>query len=267
MSVYYKEKPEYLKLAIESILNQTVSTNDFVLICDGMLTPQLEAVINDFEKNIPNIFRVIRLKQNGGLGHALNIGLQYCKNDLIARMDSDDISLPQRCEIQLKMFMSNSELTLASGTIAEFYNIPEDVVRVRKLPLLEKDIRKFAKRRNPMNHMAVMFRKSAVIEAGNYQDMPLAEDYYLWARMLVKGCHVKNTDNLLVYARIGNGMFLRRGGLSYAKKIYKLQKSFLDIHFISKINFLQNCFIRIIISIIPVSARKLLYIKLLRRKI
>lgn len=264
MSVYYKENPEHLRRAIESMMNQTVPTDDFVLVCDGPLTPELDVVISEFVEKTPDIFHVIHLPQNQGLGNALNIGLQNCRNELVARMDSDDISLPNRCEVQLNMFKKNPLLALASGTIAEFDDIPEQFVSVRKLPLKDQDIRKFAKHRNPMNHMAVMFRKLAVIDAGNYRDMPLAEDYYLWVRMLCKGYQAQNTDNLLVYARIGNGMYSRRGGLTYAKKIYNLQKKLLEVGFISLWDFVQNCTVRIGASIMPTYVRKLIYQKKLR---
>lgn len=264
MSVYYKEKPEYLKEALQSMMNQTVRTNDFVLVCDGPLTPELDAVVMEFSEKIPGIFQIIRLPQNQGLGNALNIGLQNCQNELVARMDSDDISLPNRCELQLELFKKNPSLALTSGTIAEFNDKPEQFVSVRKLPLEDEDIRKFAKHRNPMNHVAVMFRKSAVMNAGNYQDMPLAEDYYLWVRMLCKGYQAQNTNELLVYVRIGNGMYSRRGGLAYAKKIYRLQKKFLEADFISLSDFIQNCIVRVGTSILPTCVRKLIYQKKLR---
>lgn len=265
MSVYYKENPEYLKAAIESMLNQTVLTNDFVLVCDGPLTPELDEVINQFYAKYPGIFQIHRLEKNQGLGNALNAGLNLCRNELVARMDSDDISLPERCQLQLDMFRQNSELALCSGNIAEFEVDINHVTGIRHVPSSYNEILKFAKRRNPMNHMAVMYSKQAVIASGNYIELSLAEDYYLWARMLHKGYHAINIDEILVYARIGNGMYARRGGFSYVGKMFALQKKLLQIHFISSSEFAFNCVIRTLGSIIPNFARRNLYSKKLRR--
>lgn len=265
MSVYAKEQPEYLEQAIQSMMDQTVPTNDFVLVCDGPLTPELDSVIEKYEQQYPNEFHTLRLKTNQGLGNALNQGMRICKNELIARMDSDDISLPRRCELQLKKFSEDSQLALCSGYIAEFNEDIHTIQSIRQVPIEYEEILKFAKKRNPMNHVAVMCKKQAVLEAGNYVEMSLAEDYYLWVRIFQKGFKAVNVNEILVYVRIGNGMYDRRGGLSYAKKIYMLQKGFLDMRFINKLEFLSNCGIRITASIAPVSIRKYLYTKKLRQ--
>ena len=120
MSVYRKENPEFFRIAIESMLKQTIPTNDFVLVCDGPLTPKLDQVIQTLSDQYQDIFQIIRLETNCGLGNALNTGLKICKNELVARMDSDDISLLNRCELQLKAFQSDPELSLCGGNIMEF---------------------------------------------------------------------------------------------------------------------------------------------------
>ena len=121
MSVYYKEKPEYLSESIQSMLHQTVPPDDYVLVCDGPLTPGLDQVIDHFVHQEKGLFQVIRLEKNQGLGNALNAGMKYCKNDLVARMDSDDISLPERCELQLKKFEESPELDIVSGTVLDLF--------------------------------------------------------------------------------------------------------------------------------------------------
>ena len=264
MSVYKKEQPEYLKLAIESMLKQTVPTNDFVLVCDGPLTAELDQVIAAYENSNPDIFHVLRLEKNQGLGNALNIGLQTCKNELVARMDSDDISLPDRCQKQLDLFERDTELALCSGNIAEFENDPNRIKSQRTLPVSHQDILIFAKKRNPMNHMAVMYKKSRVQDAGGYIEVSLAEDYYLWVRMLNQKCKAENIDEILVKARIGNGMYRRRGGMNYARSIYDLEKKFFNLGFISSKEFFLNCAIRITVSLIPVKWRERLYLRKLR---
>ncbi|MEH2930862.1 glycosyltransferase [Candidatus Ventrimonas sp. KK005] len=267
MSVYKKEKPEYLQMAIESMLKQTIPPNDFVLVCDGPLTRELDSVILTVRDQYPSLFQVIRLSQNSGLGNALNIGLKACKNELVARMDSDDLSLPYRCELQLNAFKKEPELVFCSGNIAEFTTDDKEILTIRHVPSDYKEILKYAKRRNPMNHMAVMFKKSMVETVGGYIEINLAEDYYLWVRLLKNGYRAANLNKILVKVRIGNGMYKRRGGIKYVKSIYRLEKKFLLLHFISFPEFIINCTIRITSSLMPVSFRKQLYERRLRKYI
>lgn len=267
MSVYKKENPRYFKEAINSMLQQTIPPNDFVLVCDGPLTEGLNEVVAEFQHTIPDIFQVIRLEQNVGLGKALQIGIKNCKNELIARMDSDDISVKSRCEQQLKCFDNDKTLDVCSGSIAEFEHNITNIIAFRQLPCEDEKIKKFAKRRNPINHMAVMYRKKAVLDAGNYQELPLAEDYFLWARMLMKKKKFKNLESILVYARIDNGMFKRRGGIRYVKSILILQKKLKRIGFISARNYIENCVIRCSIALVPEKMRAYFYKKRLRSKL
>ena len=156
MAVYYKENASYLRQAIESIQNQTFPTNDFVLVCDGPLNLELDAVISEKQKEMGNTFHVIRLEKNCGLGNALNEGIRHCKNELIARMDSDDISYPDRCVRQMKVFELNPEIDICSGIIEEFSKSPDIIYARRVLPETSEEISKFAMKRNPFNHPCVM---------------------------------------------------------------------------------------------------------------
>lgn len=172
MSVYYKEKPEYLQLALESIINQTVKPNEIVLVQDGKLTNELQAVITDQLQKYPDIFKTYALKQNQGLGKALNFGMKKCSNELIARMDTDDIAELNRFELQIKEFKQDKELMLCGGQIAEFADNQTEITSYRSVPLKHNEILNFAKKRNPFNHMTVMFKKQAVQSVGGYQHMP-----------------------------------------------------------------------------------------------
>lgn len=203
MSVYYKEKPEYLQLALESVINQTVIPNEIVLVQDGKLTNELQAVITEYLQNYPTIFKTYALQQNQGLGKALNFGMQKCSNELIARMDTDDIAEPNRFELQIKEFEEDKELMLCGGQIAEFADNQTEITGYRNVPLKHNEILNFAKKRNPFNHMTVMFKKHAVQSVGGYIDMPYFEDYWLWARMLRVGCKAKNIDQVLIRVRAG----------------------------------------------------------------
>ena len=180
MSVYFKESPEYLKQAIESIQAQTVPTDDFVLVCDGPLNDALDAVIAAKQQEMGSALNVVRLARNGGLGNALNKGIKHCKNELVARMDSDDIAYFDRCEKQIAVFNMRPEVSICSGIVEEFTTEPNIVDSKRVPPETNAEIVEFAKKRCPFNHPCVMYKKSAVEAAGSYQDFYLLEDYYLY---------------------------------------------------------------------------------------
>ena len=264
--VYAGEEKEYLYQSIKSMYMQTVLPEEIVVVCDGPLPETLVDVLRVFENRHPESFRVLRFSVHRGLGKVLSEGVLACRNELIARMDSDDISCPERCEKQLKRFMRDPEVAVLSGHIAEFTSDPKFPSGIRKVPVSEKEILKFARKRNPMNHMAVMMRRSAVLSAGNYLPMAGAEDYFLWARMLMMGYKPANLDRILVHARVGNGMIDRRGGVSYMKNSLLLQKKFYDIGFLTKKEMLENCMVRTAAALLPAPSRKVLYKSGLRKR-
>lgn len=255
MSVYYRENAENLMQAIESILQQTIPTDDFVLVCDGDLTPALEGVIAHYKEKI----HVIRQSQNKGLACALNKGLRYCKNDLVARMDSDDISLPDRCENQLREFVLNPSLDIISGTIMEFSGTPERILGKRCLPAEHDEICRFSRRRCPFNHPAVMFRKSAVELAGSYKQTYICEDYYLWIRMLQSGAEAANLKVPLLYMRTTDGMYCRRGGWQYAKSIVCFRWWMCQCGWSNFLDFCVSALPQAVICVAPNSVRKAFY--------
>lgn len=265
MSVYYKENSEYLKQAIESIQAQTFPTDDFVLVCDGPLNQELDSVIKKKQQEMKNILNVVRLKKNAGLGNALNKGIQQCKNELVARMDSDDISYPDRCEKQLMVFNTYPEISVCSGIVEEFATNPK-VVESRKVPPeTQEEIREFAKVRNPFNHPCVMYKKPDVEAVGSYKDFYLLEDYYLWVRMIMAGYQGYNLQEPLLHMRAGTDMYMRRGGLKYAKTQEKLFRFMKNNGFISKGQYIKNCVIRGESSLAPNWLRKFVFEKVLRK--
>lgn len=259
MSVYKKETPEHLRLALNSMWDQTVLTNDFVLVCDGPLTEELEDVIKDTRRLRGNVFRVIKLEKNMGLGNALNVGIQHCKNELIARMDSDDISRPTRCEKQLKVFELFPEVGICSGAIEEFSTTIQDIEARRIPPETHEEIVEFAKKRCPFNHPCVMYKKSLVKAAGGYQDFYSFEDYPLWIRMLSQGVKGYNLQEPLLWMRAGNDMYKRRSGWKYAKSQIRLFKYMKEIGFIGNKQYVESCCIRVTSALAPNWLRKLLY--------
>lgn len=265
MSVYYKEKPEYLKQAIESILNQTISTNDFVLVCDGPLSSELDQVIKEKQLEMGNNLNVVRLEKNGGLGNALNEGIKQCKNELVARMDSDDIAYLTRCEKQLGVFNSHPEVSICSGIVEEFTTTPDAVDARRVPPEHNEEIIEFAKKRNPFNHPCVMYKKAAVEVVGSYQDFYLLEDYYLWLRMLMAGYQGYNIQEPLLHMRAGSELYKRRAGWKYAKTQTRLFRFMKDKGFISEKQYVKSCVIRSGSALAPNWLRKMMFERVLRK--
>lgn len=264
MSVYHKERPEYLKQAIESIQVQSLSTNDFVLVCDGPLNDELDAVIQTKQLEMGENLNVVRLAKNGGLGNALNEGTKHCKNELVARMDSDDIAYPDRCEKQIAVFNTHSEVSICSGIVEEFTTDPNTVDTKRVPPETNAEIVEFAKKRNPFNHPCVMYKKSAVEAVGSYQDFYLLEDYYLWLRMLLAGYQGYNIQEPLLHMRAGSDMYLRRAGWKYAKTLARLFKFMKQQGFIGEGQYIKSCVIRSGSSLAPNWLRKFMFEKVLR---
>lgn len=249
MSVYIKEKPEYLKQSIDSMINQTVMPDEIVIVKDGPLTDELNQILNDYQSKYPDLFRFYQNTFNKGLGISLNNGLRICRNELIARMDTDDISVPERCEKQLKAFRENPSLSIVSGRIDEFIDTPDEVVGSRVVPLTHEENMEYLKKRCPLNHMATMFKKSAVIESGGYIDWFCNEDYYLWIRMAEHGCIFGNIQDTLVLVRVGADMYRRRGGKKYFKSEIALQEYMLRKKIIGPQTFFTNVLIRLIVQL------------------
>ncbi len=265
MSVYEKERAEFLQESMESIRKQTVPTDDFVLVCDGELNESLDAVIDKMQVEFGKTLHIVRLGQNSGLGTALNIGMKHCRHELIARMDSDDISIPERCEKQMQVFLEKPEVSVVSGTVLEFRGTAEKFGTQRKVPEKQEDIIKFAKKRNPFNHPCVMYKKSEVEAAGGYQDFYLLEDYYLWVRMLMNGSKGYNLQEPLLWMRADAGMYKRRGGWRYARSQMALFQYMKEQGFISIAEYFKCSFSRGVVTVLPCCIRKMLYQKIVRR--
>ena len=270
MSVYQKENPEYLRAAVESVLGQTVPPEEVVPVCDGPLTEALDGVIAEYARQ-EIAFRVVRLPENGGLGKALNEGLKYCSCEWIARMDTDDLSTPDRCEKQLKFLEEHPEVDVVSGTIAEFQGDALEgktaetaVISYKTVPETQKEIAAYIKQRNPINHPCVMFRKSRVESAGGYQPCPYFEDYDLWVRMYRDHAVLANLPDTLLYMRV-NGMHQRRGGVEYAKAIISCRNRMYQYGLLNLAEYLPMTAARVLISLIPNFMRKYLYDKKLRK--
>lgn len=265
-SVYHKEKPEFFDKALESIYNQTVQADEWVIVKDGPISQELQDVIDKYKNYDGVVIKEIPLEENKGLGIALSYGVPECSYELIARMDTDDIAVPNRFELQLAEFRNDPDLDLCGGQIIEFETDPDVPVAERRVPLTQDEIVKFQKRRSAFNHMTVMFRKSRVLEAGNYKDCPLMEDDMLWVDMILAGAKCMNVDDYLCRVRTNRDMIARRGGLKYYKKYKAARRRILETGFITKKQYRKNNRIQFIICIMPKWLRKKVFFGLLHKK-
>lgn len=248
MSVYQKDNAVFFDRSLRSITEQqTVKPSEVVLVCDGPLNDDLNAVIAKYQNEYP-IFKVLRLKRNKGLGNALRLAVENASNELIARMDSDDVSIPDRFEQQLKFFSAHPNADIVGGDITEFIGEETNIVGKRIVPKKDSEIKEYMKKRCAFNHVSVMYKKTAVQNAGGYIDWFWNEDYYLWIRMQLNKAVFANTGTVLVNVRVGEEMYQRRGGKKYFQSEYRLQKLMFDNKMIGFSTFIVNVGKRIIVQ-------------------
>lgn len=263
MAVYKKDRPEWFEQAIESLLNQTIISDDIVIIADGPLTSQLDVVLRKYE-NEKSIL-LIRLQKNQGLGNALNVGIKQTRNELIARMDSDDIAVLNRFELQVAEFNMNPELDILGGQIAEFINNPDEIVAYRKVPTTHLEIKKFARRRSPFNHPTVMYKKSTIQRLGCYDMSAIrVEDYDLWLRALSQDAVCANLDVVLLNYRSTIDAMKRRKTLTSLKNHIKARARFYTKRYISLSDFLYGIATQTVLFIMPTGLAGAVFKKVVR---
>ncbi|MDD3603503.1 MAG: glycosyltransferase [Sulfurovum sp.] len=262
ISVYHKEKSNFLDQALNSIENQTLSAGEIVLVKDGSLSDELDEVITKHQLASRVPYTIVVLEKNVGLGIALNKGLEHCRYEWVARMDSDDIALPERFEKQISFLENHPEVDVLGSSILEFDTDSKMSTGERRLPSGHDEIVRYAKLRNPINHMTVIFRKSAIKNAGSYLPMSGFEDYYLWVRLLRRGCRFANLDEVLVKARAGDEMILRRHGWSYVKNEWRFAQCVKSLGFLSFPEYLRYLATRIPLRLLPPFILKRMYNKL-----
>ena len=265
MSVYRNDNPSFFDIAMQSMVEQTVPFHEIVLVCDGPLGATLDERVEAWREILSSRLVVVRLPENRGLGAALQAGLEKCSCEYVARMDSDDISRPTRCELLLQAMVEEG-LDLMGGAIAEFTEIPGDQNSILRLPTSQSAIREYSKQRNPFNHVSVMFRKAAVDAVGGYKPFYLMEDYYLWVRMLENGCTCRNIEEVLVDVRVGAGMYRRRSTGAYLKSQKQFFDYLLEIGYISRPVYLKTMAARAVLAVLPEGAVKKIYNRLLRTR-
>lgn len=263
ISVYNKDNPQWLKEAVESVLNNTIKPNEIIVAIDGPVKKEIHDILENYEKNISNFLNVF-LPENKGRGEALNKVLPMCKYNYVALVDADDINLPNRFELQLKEFAKNSKLAVVGGYIQEFKNL-NNMQSIRKVPLTNEEICKYIKFRCPINQPTVMLNKNKILEIGGYESLFLMEDYLLWVKAVNNKLEFCNIPKVLVNMRINDNLYARRGGYKYFKSSKTVFNMLLKTKNINVFIYLLNIIIRFTVHVLMSNnIRKIFYRKMLR---
>ena len=264
MSLYSKERPDWLAESLDSMLRQSVAPSEIVMVKDGPLTPELEAVLEDYGAAHPGVFKIVAYPENRGLGYALHKGVEACSNEVIARMDTDDIARSDRMEKQLAAIEGG--LDMVGSDVTEFVTSPDEPIAKTSLPKGMDSIVAYSKRRNPFRHPPMTFKKSKVLEAGNYRsDYLYFEDWDLFNRMLACGCAADNLAEPLVAMRVSEDFYARRGGAAYLGHIWRFKRAQLRCGWFSPVDFCASFFPHAVACLIPNGARSFVYKRLLRK--
>jgi len=268
MSLYFKESPSYLNQALSSVwVDQTVRPSEIILVLDGPITKDLTNIIDIWKVKLQESLKIVELKENVGLGNALNQGLKKCSNNWVFRMDTDDICMPDRFEKQLTFIESNPDVVVFGGQVLEFKNEPNDFQVLKSVPTTNEEIRLFSQKRCPFNHMTVAYKKSIILELGGYQHHLFMEDYNLWLRVIGAGYKVANLADVVLYARVGNGMHARRKGLEYIKSEKQLLNLKKDLKLQNPLYANMLFLIRSMFRLMPSALLGKIYNTFLRKKV
>lgn len=266
ISVYAKEEPRYLSEAFSCMLNQTYAPDEIVLVCDGPLTEGLESVISRVKDSYGDLLKLVRIEKNGGLGNALAVGVPECRNELIARMDSDDLCSLQRMEKQINYLQQHPEVSLIGSNAIEFIDDPKKPVAFVELPETNEEIRAFSAKRCAFRHPAILFRKEAVLSAGGYRGTYMwFEDTDLYGRMLANDCICHNIQEDLLQVRVSEDFYKRRGGIPYLKSMCLVKWELVRLGLSSKLDFLISAGGQILVCAMPNAMREAFYMTFLRK--
>lgn len=264
-SVYKKEYPEYFRLSLDSMINQTVSPDEIVIVEDGPLTDELYKLIYEYKTKHPDLIKLVINKENLGLGLSLNKGLEECKNEYVARMDTDDICKTNRCEKLLQKFEENTSLAIVGSYIDEFVGSTENIISQRRVPTDQDAIYNYAKRRSAFNHPAVMYKKSAVLACGGYSPLRRNQDVDLFGRMLFAGYKAENIPESLLFFRSSNELSKRRKSWENTWSYISTIKKFWKMGYSSFFDFLLVFFAQTVMYIMPIFLQNWIYKSFLRK--
>ena len=274
MLVYAGDRPDQFDAALRSITAQTLPPAEIVLVVDGPVPEGTDAVIRKYREELASSgteFRIIRSEKNLGCGGAKRLGFGQCAYPLIAMMDADDLSVPDRFEKQMQFFRVHPDTAAAGGMITEFVSAedPTDISRkagIRTVPETDAEIKEYLKKRCPMNHVSVMVKKDEIEAVGGYMEGYYQnEDMYLWIRLAAAGGKFGNLPDNLVNVRVGEEMYQRRGGMKYFRSEAGLQKLMLQKKMISLPRYLVNVSERLVLQVLmPNRVRGWVFRKLAR---
>lgn len=266
MSVYIKEKPEHLRESLNSLLAQTIRPQEILIVEDGLLSDELYDLINTFVKDYPDVFTIVSYSKNHGLWYALRLGVEKARNELIMRMDSDDISASNRAELQLQYMTDHTLCGCCGSIVEEFEGDVDNVISLVELPESHEEMVSFSKKRNPMRHPSMMYRKKTILQVGNYREMPFFEDYDLAMRLIDSGVLLYNIQKPLVSMRVNSGFYQRRGNKDYLNRMIDFRKECLRRGWINYTQYLITVIPHAIVCLLPNCLRQFIYVNLLRKK-
>lgn len=264
LTVYKTDSPEYFRQSLESMVSQTLPSDDIVIVKDGPVPESIQLIIDEMSLMFSSIHQ-LQLEKNVGLGLALNEGLKVCKNELVARMDSDDISLPERCKKQVEMFASDPDLDIVGCAVKEFVESPDNIVGKRDVPLDNESIHKYNRRRDPFNHPTVMYKKSKVMQYGPYGNYRKNQDTDLWIKMLSNGCKAANCPEYLLMFRFDENTYKKRKSWINTKLLIEIRKKAWKSGYCSYIDYLFVKYVQLGIYFLPEGFQRFVYTKILRK--
>lgn len=261
MPLWSGEKICFLEQSLKSMINQTFPPHEYVFVIDQPISTEMDSLIKTLIKSHSRIHYVKAYHLSGlGLGALLKVGVEACTCTFVARMDSDDISLPDRCEKELKILNSSSLIAVVGSYLTEFDTSPDMPISIRKVPENGVEFNKFAKLRNPINHPTVMFRKSLILEVGNYNAFfSHCEDYELWYRIIKNGYLSYNIQESLLLFRTGKDFLERRSHNKNLNSYIKLKKIMRSDKFINLNEYLLSILIQYLFSNAPLKIKEKIY--------
>lgn len=266
MSVYHSEKAEYLNRSLQSVWDdQSLKPNQIVLIEDGPLGEELHKVIDEWKERLQDVFCIVTNEKNIGLTKSLNKGIQYITSELIARADSDDISMPTRFALQEKFLAEHPDVDILGGAMQEF-NEENDCLNVRRYPSTHEQARKYIMKASPLAHPSVMMRKKIFDEGLRYnEEYRTSQDVALWFDALNAGYHIANLDDIILHFRQNSSVFKRRGRAKawnefkiYIKGIYR-KKGLFTFYYVYPLS-------RLLFRLMPARLIELVYKSNMRNK-
>lgn len=264
ISVYHQDRAEWFEAAVDSMARQSLPPHEIVIVEDGRLTDELYSAEKRCIERYPDWIRVVSLEENRGLAAAMRRGICECRCEWIARMDADDISEPTRCEEELRMAMAEGA-DIVGCDCEEFIDTIQNPTAKRLFPASHDELIRFSRRRTPFCHPAIMVKKSAVLEAGNYKDVYLHEDYDLFVRIFAHGYRGCSVKKILYHVRVGRDFYYRRGGMRYVKALLTYNVQLLRSGWMKPIDFILRSCGNILVGLAPVGLRSWFYRRLLRK--